>query len=110
MKKEIDSIVKSYYEEEVSEKKAPPMPEFNRKAGLEDVKSLKGSQEITKNLWGNILIAACVLGSFFLILNPSTYDNPLRRAYIPMNAIEAVKEEIPRVIFNAFENYKVFKS
>ncbi len=104
MKNEINAIVKSYFENEVSGKEVPTMPEFNLPKAPKIVKEKKGVP------WGNILIAACLFGSFFLILNPSTYDNTLRRAYIPINNINAVKEEIPRVIFNAFKNYKEFKS
>lgn len=104
MKKEIDNIVKRYFEDEVSAKKTPSMPEFNPPKISEITKEKKIVP------WGNILMAACVFGCCVLIINPSTYDNALRRAYIPINEIEAVKEEIPRVIFNAFKNYKEMKS
>lgn len=104
MKKELDHIVKTYFENEVAQKQTPPIAE------LTYPKVSKLAEKKKMFSWGDILIAACVLGSCLLISNPSIYNNSLRKAYIPISKIEAFKEEVPRVIFNAFKSYKEIKS
>lgn len=84
--------MKEYYEKEISLRETPPMPQLFTKRRKQKSVILK---------WDSIFLAACILGSFILILLPSSYDNAIRKSYIPISKYEAFKEEFHRIIFDA---------
>jgi len=93
MKDNVDKLIGHYFENEVSQKKTPPIPS----------RQMKREKRIK---WDTVFMAACITGSLLLILLPSTYDNAIRKSYVPMSKFEAFKEEIPRVIFDASLYFK----
>lgn len=100
MKDRIESIVKNYYESEVTSRKAPPFPGYEKPEYQIREKYRK------KRLWDNIFLAACVLGSLLLTISPITRNSPIEKLYIPMSRYKAFKDEIPRVIFDASIYFK----
>ena len=85
----IDTAIKEYFKDDVATRACPPFPQVHR--------SFK---------WETLCLAACAAFCVLTISMPALYDNPLRRAYIPMSRYEAVKEAIPRVIFDASIYFK----
>ena len=100
MKDNVNKLVSNYFENEVLQKQTPQFP-INLK------------KKKTKIKWDMVFMAACIAGSLILILLPSTYNNSIRKSYVPMSKYEAFKEEVPRVIFDAslyFKNKKGVKN
>lgn len=93
MNDDMDKILKKYFEKEVNEAHTPSMP-FIKKINNK------------KTRWDNLLMAACVLGCFILIMSPATYNNAIRKSYVPISKYEAFKERFPRVIFEASLYFK----
>lgn len=100
MKKKIDIIMKNYYEQEVSAKKVPHIPVF--KSTIRSETRKKGS----KLPWDNMFLTACIISCFTVIILPSTYDNTIRKLYVPISKYEAFKKELPRIIFDASLYFK----
>lgn len=92
--KDLERLLKGYFEEEAAARSAPPLKMPARGSGR---RKIQGDY---------LLLAACVLGCFVLILQPSIYENRLRQTYIPTSKYEALKKSIPRVIFDGFEYIK----
>jgi hypothetical protein len=94
MTNDMDSLLKNYFENEVSHKMTPPMPSIGR------------VEKNKKRKWENLLMTACIAGCCTFLVLPSTYDNAIRKTYVPMSKYEAFKDEIPRIIFDASLYFK----
>jgi len=84
-----EKLIKEFFADEINQLKTPPMPLNNQ---------MKKRWKIT---WDSMLIAACIFTCLGVLLLPASYDNAIRRSYVPMSKYEAFKGEIPRVIFDA---------
>jgi len=87
----------AFFEEEVQSKNTPPL------------KISRGGKVNRGRIGENFFLAACIFGCLVLFLQPSIYDNPLRRAHLPIEKYEAFKDEFPRVIIEGFQYMKTKK-
>jgi len=93
-----DKMIKDFFTDEVNMIKAPPMPHSAQ------------SEKKWKITWDSMLMTACIFTCLAAVLLPASYDNAIRRSYVPMSKYEAFKERIPRVIFDASLYFKKDKA
>ena len=77
-------IIKSYFQEEVSKLKTPPIPKFNKKR--------------TINPWENLLLAALAVASLVIVYIPSNYSSEIRAVSLSKELKVALENDFTRVI------------
>ncbi len=98
MNPSIRKAVKNYYGNEVFSMSIPPLPV-----------GLTGTNRKAKTGRDSLLLAAILFSSLIGISIPQIYESPIRKIYIPISTIEAFKEDVPRVFFEASLKYKEWK-
>lgn len=96
MKRNTSNIIKSYFEEEVSFMKVPPLP-----TGL-----VRKNEKNHVSKGDSLILAAIFFVSLLIISLPGVYESQIRKVYIPIGKIDAFKEELPRLLFEASIEYK----
>lgn len=91
MKKNIEGVMKDYFEAEVSSRTVPDLPEAGK------------VRRIRKD---NFFLTICAAAGLILLFQPGLNANVLRRSVISQRTYEMLKDDFSRVIFDASQEYK----